>query len=140
MKQSKLLGIASKSVKWLNYLGKFLEIAYKVTIYLLMVLQVYLHKRNGKKKKRAHKDFYNNVHSSLNNSCRLNVIPLCQLRRIDQLMMMYLCNGYCTGITWNKLLMQTMTWTTFENITLSKITQTQKIHRMPPIYKGKTNL
>lgn len=78
MKQSKLLGIASKSVKWLNYLGKFLEIAYKVTVYLFMVLQVYLHKRNGKKKKRAHKDFYNNVHSSLNNSCRLNVIQLCR--------------------------------------------------------------
>lgn len=55
-----------------------------------MALQFYLHKRN---EKNVHRDFYENVHTSLNNSFKLEIIQLYAYRRIDKHIMIFLYNG-----------------------------------------------
>lgn len=45
------------------------------------------------KKKNVHRDFYENVHTSLNNSSKLETIQLYAYKRIDKHIMIFLYNG-----------------------------------------------
>lgn len=104
----------------------------KLTIYLLLALQFYLHKRNEK-----------SVHTT-ETFARMFVAVLITAPNWKQCHCTHITWCICimeyySGIMYNKL--QTITWTNLKNIMLRKISQTQKnAYCMISLYLGKANV